>query len=477
MTKVKFRIPAEVQKTARMLTKEGYQCWLVGGAVRDLALDGRTPDDWDLATNCKPDYMLTIFPKAVSTGARFGTITALVQDEYGENKEVQVTTFRSEEQYIDGRWPSKIEFVEEIDKDLGRRDFRFNAMAIDLHNQVFQDDFDKEREWDIYDPFGGLVDLGLKTVRAVGTPLERFSEDGLRAYKACRMASQFGFEIETETFNAIGQALPVAKMVSMERVRDELMKMLKRSPQPSYGIELMRATGLLELFMPELLEGRDVEQKIGHADDVYNHSLRTCDVAPDRIKMAALLHDVAKPRCDTKDGHFYGHDTMGARMAYEIMKRLRFPKNEIKRVMLLIANHMFFYPYVHDGLSEEERKNVLDHQWSDAAIRRFIARVGEHNLEDLFALRIADAEGNPKTSFQPEEIQALEQRIADVRVKDMALSVDDLDITGHDLIELGIPKGPKVGEVMKELLERVFDDPIINSKEKLEEIVRREFLV
>ncbi|HVX93065.1 MAG TPA: poly(A) polymerase, partial [Candidatus Dojkabacteria bacterium] len=258
--KVKFLIPDYVQTVARILNKEGFKCHLVGGALRDVVLNIQ-PDDYDLATNAKPDEMLKIFPKAVATGERFGMISAIITDEEGENHEVQVTTFRSEEDYVDGRWPTKVEFVDSLDKDLGRRDFTFNAMALDLSTANL-DSINESKEWEIYDPFNGLTDLGLKVVRAVGTPIERFKEDGLRAFKACRMASQLQFEIEDETFKAITEAIPVAAMVSMERVRDEFMKMLKNSPQPSVGIELMRRTGLLKLFLPELLEGYGVEQKI-----------------------------------------------------------------------------------------------------------------------------------------------------------------------------------------------------------------------
>ena len=170
------------------------------------------------------------------------------------------------------------------------------------------DGLEEEKEGDLYDPFSGIVDIEKKLVRAVGTPLERFKEDGLRAFKACRVASQLDFQIEEETFNAIKESIPVASKVSMERIRDEFMKMLLDSPKPSVGIELMRQAGLLNIFIPELLEGVGVEQKLFHAHDVYWHTLKTCDAAHDSVKLAALLHDIAKPRTDMGNGHFYGHD-------------------------------------------------------------------------------------------------------------------------------------------------------------------------
>lgn len=466
--KVKFQIPDYVQKVARMLLKEGFVCYLVGGALRDVVLNIQ-PDDYDLATDATPEEMLKIFPKSVSTGARFGMVSAMIPEENGEIHEVQVTTFRSEEEYVDGRWPTRVTFIKDIYRDLGRRDFTINAMALDLNSSTL-DGANEIKEWEVYDPFGGEVDLGLRVVRAVGTPFERFKEDGLRAFKACRMASQLDFDIETETFDAIKEAVPVAAQVSMERIRDEFMKMLIHSPKPSKGIELMRQTGLLELFIPELLEGFGVEQKLFHADDVYHHSLHTCDLAPDNIKLAALFHDIGKPRKDMHNGHFYGHDIEGAKIAEEIMTRLHFSKSEIRRVSLLVANHMFYFPYVNENTTEEEREKIKEREWSDSAVRRFIARVGEENLEDLFALRIADASANPKTAFKPDEISQLQIRISEVRQKDMALKISDLKINGEDLQQLGIPKGPQIGEILKKLLDMVLEDPMINTKEQLSKI-------
>ncbi len=462
---VSLSLPFYVQKVARILAKEGYKCYLVGGALRDVVV-GVQPEDYDLATDAKPEVMLKIFPKSVSTGAQFGMVTALIPDEHGEIFEVQVTTFRSEENYVDGRWPSKVVFIDDLDKDLGRRDFTFNAMALDLAHTSL-DGSEQERSFTLHDPFGGIRDLGLKVVRAVGTPLERFKEDGLRAFKACRMASQLQFNMEEDTFNAIKEALPVARMVSMERIRDEFVKMLMHSSKPSVGIDLMRRTGLLEIFLPELVDCYGVEQKVFHADDVYWHSLKTCDVAPDRIKLAALFHDIAKPHKCTGDGHFYGHDVEGEKMTREIMKRMKFSKNEIERTAILVRNHMFFFPHAQEGMSQEEIEKINEKEWSDSAVRRFISRVGEENIDDLFQLRIADATSNPKAAFESREIEHLQGRISEVRQKDMALKITDLDITGEDIVNLGIPKGPEVGKILNYLLDEVLEDPLVNTKEKL----------
>ncbi len=463
--KVKIQIPEYVQKVSRMLSKEGFECYLVGGAVRDIVM-GEDPHDYDLATNALPDEMLNIFPKSVSVGAKFGTVMALIQDAQGETHEIEVTTFRSESDYIDGRWPTSVKFVDEIDKDLGRRDFTFNAMAIDLGSLDLEGS-NEEIEVAIYDPFNGIKDIELKKVRAVGTPIERFKEDGLRAFKACRLASQMSFDIDEETFDAMSKSIPVAAQVSMERIRDEFMKTLLRSPKPSVGIDLMRRAGLLQLFMPELLEGLGVEQKMFHSDDVYWHNLRTCDSAHDSVKLAGLLHDIAKPRTDMGNGHFYGHDMMGAEMAEAILKRMKFPQAEVKRTILLIKNHMFYYPHMEEAMTEEQKNNIELHQWSDSAVRRFIQRVGIDNIDELFKLRLADAQANPKTAFKPEEITLLQQRISAVLQQDMAFKVTDLKINGEDLVAIGIERGPQVGKILKELLDMVLEDPMLNTKEKL----------
>ncbi|MDD4381887.1 MAG: HD domain-containing protein [Candidatus Dojkabacteria bacterium] len=459
---IKVKIPDYVQKVARILDKEGFACYLVGGALRDIVMN-KTPHDYDLATNALPDEMLNIFPKSVSVGAKFGTVMALVQDSMGETHEVEVTTFRSESNYIDGRWPTSVKFVDSIDKDLGRRDFTINAMALDL-TQLNLEGTDVEQEVEIYDPFNGLADLDNKIIRAVGTPIERFKEDGLRGFKACRLAAQLQFSIEPDTLNAIKESHSIACQVSMERIRDEFMKMLLNSSKPSIGIELMRQTGLLGIFMPELLEGVGVEQKQFHANDVYTHAIKTCDVAHDSVKLAALLHDIAKPRTDMGNGHFYGHDSQGADMAEQIMKRMKFPHTEINKVKLLIKNHMFYYPHTQ---GEEDRTDVDIAHWTDSAVRRFIQRVGQENIEDLFRLRMADAESNPKTSFDPKEITLLQGRISDVLHQDMALKVTDLRVKGEDLVAIGIQEGPELGAILRQLLDIVVDDPSLNTKEVL----------
>jgi poly(A) polymerase/tRNA nucleotidyltransferase (CCA-adding enzyme) len=331
----------------------------------------------------------------------------------------------------------------------------------------------------VIDPFGGRDDLKRKIVKAVGEPVERMKEDALRALRACRFASVLGFEIEHKTKSAIGQVLEMIDNLSAERVRDEFTKILYLSPRPSIGLELLRETGILEIWIPELLEGVGLEQNKYHAFDVFKHSMRAVDAAEDSVKLAALFHDIAKPR--TKEGeHFYRHDVLGAEITEEIMKRLRFSKREIEQVKTLVRWHMFYFPYDEEDFmrgkaireSELQEKNDIA-KWKDAAIRRFVKNVGgEDAVDELIKLRIADAASNPKSAFDEREILALQKRIAEVRAKDMALKVGDLDISGNDLLDIGVKAGPEVGEVLRKLLDVVLEDPTQNDKQKLMQLAK-----
>ncbi len=460
MTNVDFKnkIPDYVTKVANRLIENGYEAYLVGGSIRDI-ITGKTPDDFDIATNAYPEQITEIFEKSIPTGAKFGTITVISEDAHGEKFDVEVTTYRSEADYVGGRWPSRVEFARSIDEDLSRRDFTINAIALNL---------DESNNFQIVDPFNGLEDINNKVIRAVGNPIDRFEEDGLRAVRACRLASQLNFTIEQATFDAIKQTLHVTKLVSIERFRDELLKLLYKSPKPSVGLRLLKESGILQLFIPELLEGVDVTQPEFHSDDVFEHSILTVDEAEDSIKLAALFHDIGKPRTISKDEkgtHFYGHDIAGAEMTKEIMKRLKFPNIEIDRTYKLVRWHMFYYPSADWRKSEEEAKGA-EHGWTDGAIRRLIQNVGgEEAIDDLLKLRIADQLSNKKYQFDQEELDAITRRIADVRAKEMALKISDLDITGNDLIEnFHIPAGPIVGQTLKFLLEKVIDEPGLNKK-------------
>lgn len=497
IAQLKQWVPEYVIEIAVQLHRHGYEAYLVGGCLRDILL-GKQPSDYDIATNAYPEEIEKIFPRSIPTGAKFGTITVVGEDKNGERFDVEVTTYRSEADYLGGRWPTKVEFTRNIQDDLARRDFTINAMALnlsklqELQTDNIPDEVQQVNVTDIIvDPFGGMLDLEARTIKAVGSPLERFSEDGLRPMRACRLASQLDFTIDADTFAAMQETNHVTKMVSVERLRDELMKLLLKSPQPSKGLYLLRDSGILALIIPELLEGQNITQPQFHVDDVFTHILKTVDCAEDEVKLAALFHDIAKPRTisvDDKGVHFYGHDILGAEMTREIMTRMRFANAEIDRVSTLVRWHMFYYPsadwrkqkvdkqaYRHAD-KETIKQQIIDSQtrksqggWTDAAIRRLIANVGgEEAIDQLMKLRIADATANPKSEFNPSELDVLAERIAEVRAKDMALKVTDLDITGHDLMQsFARPAGAWIGEVMSYLLDCVIEDPLLNQKEEL----------
>lgn len=477
MNKIVFpvkKVPSYIRTIGAKLIENGFKAYLVGGSVRDLLLERRIKD-YDITTNATPDVISNLFPKSVATGAKFGSIIVIIEDEYGEAHDVDVTTFRREENYFGGRWPSEVKFAQTIEEDLSRRDFTINAIAIDLEIVIKDEDQFLEVE-QIIDPFGGIEDMLDREIRAVGNPIERFTEDGLRAFRACRLATELNFQINEQTKAAIKECKNVSAKVSMERIRDELMKMLKHSKKPSVGILLMEETGLLEIFLPELLENKNIEQPEWHDEDVYTHSIHSMDLAEDEIKLAALLHDVGKARTKTVDDkgtHFYNHDQVGAEMTKIILKRLRFSNAEVERISNLVKWHMFYYPSAdwrkdNKNITSEITDDKNQHGWTDGAIRRFIRNVGGMDVvNQLIKLRIADAGANKKTEFNPVEIDALEKRIATVLEKEMVLKVTDLDISGNNLIELGIPAGPKHGIILNKLLEHVTEIPNDNSRETL----------
>jgi len=438
------KIPAEIISVVRRLQEAGYEAYLVGGCVRDLVI-GAEPDDYDVATDARPDEVARLFPRTAPTGIKHGTVSVL-----GEHGRYEVTTYRCDGKYGDARHPDEVAFTGDVNEDLARRDFTIGAMAYDPINGAF------------LDPFDGVRDFRGRMVRAVGDPTERFYEDGLRPLRAVRFAARFDFAVDPATFAAIPDVLDRVKMVSAERVRDEIMKMLAQSPKPSYGLELMRESGLMELFLPELLEGCGVEQNKFHAYTVYLHNVYTCDNAPadePLIRLAAVLHDVAKPQTRRdRNGKvtFYNHQVIGSRMADKIMERLRFSKRDRDYVRHLVYHHMF-------GYTDE---------WTDSAVRRFIRKVGRAFVDDLFELRIADTIGSGRPRAFPVYLEKLKRRIDNELASQDAFCVKDLAVGGEEVMErLEIAPGPEVGSALKFLLERVLDEPALNRREKLLDIL------
>ena len=429
----------------KYLHDRGYECYLVGGAVRNLIL-GNQPSDFDFATNAPPEQVMATYRRVIPTGIQHGTVTVLFR-----GASFEVTTYRTESAYSDTRRPDHVEFVGRIEEDLERRDFTMNAMAFDPLTRTF------------LDPHHGEQDIHARIVRAIGDPAERFSEDALRMLRAVRFATGLEFSVHAETLGAIRACAQRIQAVSQERIRDELSKIVV-SPRPSEGFRMLLETGLLSLILPELAEGVGVEQRGNHRFDVFEHSIRACDAAPADdlvVRLAALLHDIGKPRTmvEEPDGtrRFHSHEHVSAEMTGELLRRLRFPNRTIDAVVHLVRQHMFNYTP----------------QWSDAAIRRFIARVGRDEFPRLVALRAADSEAIRGERIDTRPLEELAHRVREHLSADSAVSIGDLAVNGRDLMEAGIPPGPAMGVVLRELLNAVLDDPTLNTKPRLLEIARR----
>ncbi|HET9851022.1 MAG TPA: HD domain-containing protein [Candidatus Limnocylindrales bacterium] len=431
--------PASVRAVMERLWQHGHAAYVVGGSVRDALLD-RAADDWDLATDARPDRVLAIFPGAVYEN-QFGTVAIREGDDVHE-----VTTFRTDHDYADFRRPHRVEFGDDVHLDLARRDFTVNAIAWGADAQ------DVGRPAGLVDPFDGVTDVARRLIRAVGEPAARFREDALRMLRAVRLAAVLDFEIEPATLEAVGAHAKLVAHVSGERVAAELGKVLA-APRPSVGLRLMSDTGLLDVLLPDIAAQRGVPQNKIDGEDLFDHTLRTVDAAPAGepvVRLAALLHDIGKP-ATIDDGPFRGHELVGADLARALLDRLHLPKAATERVVHLVRSHMFTY----------------EPGWGDAGVRRFIQRVGTDAIDELFALREADNAG----SGVPTEAHGLDELKARVAAELEASAVLDLSrlaVNGDDLMtELGIPQGPHLGKMLDELLELVVADPKRNDRATL----------
>ena len=425
------------------LWAHGHSAYVVGGSVRDAIL-GREAKDWDLASDARPDRLLAIFPGAVYEN-RFGTVAVREGDAQHE-----VTTFRTDHEYADFRRPHHVEFGDDIQLDLARRDFTVNAIAWGA--QPGADAGAPVPTPVLVDPFEGVADVGARRLRAVGDPGTRFREDALRMLRAARLAAVLDFEIDAATLDAMRDNAGLVAHVSGERTAAELEKLLL-ADRPSVGLRILDETGLLAVISPELGAQRGVPQNKIAGDDLLNHTVRTVDALPVArpvVRLAALLHDIGKPSTiDT--GPFHGHDVVGAEMAEALLDRLHFPRAVTERVVHLVRQHMFQY----------------DQDWGDAGVRRFIQRVGIDAIEDLFVLRESDSIGSglPPDAGALGELRA---RVAAELEASVVLDRSKLAVKGDDLMaELGIPPGPHLGRILDALLERVIADPALNDRAEL----------
>lgn len=472
---MRYSIPQPVIDTLKSLIEAGFEAHIVGGCVRDLLLH-QEPKDWDITTNALPEEVQKLFPDSFYEND-FGTVgvkTAPFLATGSPDREhdvIEVTTYRIESTYTDRRRPDAVAFAKTLEEDLSRRDFTINAIAaVAITNN--QNPITKEGHGlEITDPFNGRGDLETKIIRAVGNAEERFNEDALRMMRAIRLFAELSrstnreqgtgsnktdWVIEEKTLEAIKKSSSLITHVSMERIRDEFSRIIL-SPHPKGGVELLEETGLLHHIIPELEEGIGCGQNLHHIYTVWEHNLRALETCPSKklhVRIAALLHDVGKPK--TKRGNglhstFYNHDHVGARMTRDILTRLRYSHDIVERATLLVDHHLFYY-------------NVGE--VSEASVRRLIKKVGLENMSDLMDVRIGDRLGSGTPKAKPYKLRHLEYIIE--KVSKDPISVKMLALKGTDLMQgLGITPGPKVGAILDVLLSEVIEDPALNTKESL----------
>lgn len=442
-----FPLPEEIEGICRCLNEAGHQAFVVGGAVRDLLLDG-APHDWDIATDASPERVEQLFPHTAPTGKRYGTITVLGD---GAIPAVEVTTFRRDADYSDGRRPDRVVFSQSVQDDLARRDFTINALALN------------PATGDVIDCSGGRRDLARRAIRTVGDPTERFREDALRMMRAVRFATTLGFRLERRTQAAIRQNAAWIRNTSWERIRDEFVR-ITVAPAVARGCRLLLRTGLLPLILPEMAACAGCVQNEFHAFDVFEHSLRAAArVRPDpALRLAALWHDVGKPPAKSVDPdgrvHFYGHEKVSERLAAAMSERFRLANAVRERVLTLVRHHQ--YPFASE--------------MTDAAFRRLVARVGREAFPDLIELVWADrmATGRIRPAAANRVRAELAWRFEALQAADQALSLRQLALNGRDVMELlGVDPGPVVGEALRFLLERVLDEPALNQRAPLERLL------
>ncbi len=429
-----LHIPDDVLWICRILVRAGEQAYVVGGAVRD-ALLCRDGGDYDIATTATPDKVKSLFRKVIPTGLKHGTVTVLCG-----KQPYEVTTLRGEGAYSDGRRPDSVEFIDDIESDLARRDFTVNAMAWDPIDER------------LHDPFGGETDLTAGILRAVGDPEKRFAEDGLRVLRAARFAATLGFEIAEETLCSIPSAAPALKKVSAERKRDELVKILNAN-KPSLGFEVMDQAGLMPFISGELKKLGDVDTFQRRKLNAWQHTLSRVDALPERpkLRLAGLLLDIG---LGEKRSDWY---LRSAGLAREWLVEMRFEKKTIDFVTHLLAN------FGMDDFTD----------WSEADLRRFICRVGRAAIFDLLELRRADLSAQSDSENSVSVLDDLRRRARRIVESGVPLSVQELAVNGQDLMsEIGIPPGPRVGALLDALLDHVLDHPEVNEKQRLLQRVR-----
>ncbi len=448
ITGMTYSIPDAVRAVPDALERAGFEAYLVGGCVRDL-LRGKAPKDWDVTTNATPEDIQRIFPDSFYEND-FGTVGVKTESDDPREQVIEVTPFRLESTYSNARHPDAVAFSDNLEEDLQRRDFTMNAIAYSVSRG------------EIIDPYDGQEAIRTKRILTVGDATQRFSEDALRMMRAIRLSAELNFTIESETAMAIAEHAELLQKVSHERIRDELIRIIN-SPTPMQALFIAQRLHLLQYIIPELEEGIGCDQNQAHSYDVFEHSLRALQHGADKdysfhVRLAALLHDVGKPRTrrfdETKrDYTFHGHEVLGARMAKDILARLRFSKDTTHIVQKLVRWHMFF--------SDPDQITL-------SAVRRMIRNVGEEHIQELLELRTCDRIGTGRPKEQPFRFRKYKSMV-DEALRD-PISVGMLNIDGAFIMKhVGEKPSPRIGWILHALLEEVLDDPTRNTAAHLHE--------
>ena len=436
---MKILLPVQVDKAINLLTKAGFEAFVVGGCVRDSLL-GLSPSDWDITTSALPEETEKVFEnyRIIETGLKHGTVTVLI-----DKMPLEITTYRIDGEYSDNRHPDSVSFTRNLKDDLSRRDFTVNALAYNP-------------EAGIVDCFGGKEDLDNKIIRCVGNADDRFNEDALRILRAVRFSSTLGFEIEKATADSVFKNKELLNNIAKERIRVELVKLLNGKDVKRV---LLDYKDIIAVFIPELIPTFAYPQNTPyHCYDVYTHTAYTVEAAPEDFKVAMLLHDIAKPECKTVDengvDHFKGHPQKSSEKAFEILKRLKFDNATIDRTVKFIA--------VHD--------EKLPHNLTEAL--KLMKRIGMDGYEYLIMAKYADNQGKANVHSGEELLENMKVYLDEIKEKNLCYSIKQLDITGSDLINAGIPEGKQLGQTLDMLVDAVIDGKCENIKSELLKHIR-----
>ncbi len=434
---MKIQLPDQVNKIIDTLEEAGYEAYAVGGCVRDSLL-GRTPDDWDITTSAKPEDCKRLFPRTVDTGIKHGTVTVLLGGEGFE-----VTTYRIDGVYEDGRHPREVTFTASLKEDLRRRDFTVNAMAYNERSGLV----------DIY---GGMQDIKNRVIRCVGDAWERFDEDALRMLRAVRFSAQLGYRIDEKTREAVKAMAPNLQKISAERIQAELVKLVT-SPHPD-DLRTAYELGITAQILPEFDLCMETPQRHKHhCYDVGEHILHSMlGVEPDKVlRLAMLFHDIGKPQTLTVDAdgttHNKKHPLEGEKITRKVMRRLKFDNDTTEKVTKLVLYHDY------------------DIAPTEAGVRRAVNRIGEDIFSMIFVVRRADiaAQSDYMREEKLQKVAYIEEIYRKISDRKDAVTLKDLAISGKDLIAAGMAPGRQIGETLNALLDRVLEDPGLNQREIL----------